>query len=102
MRRSTVDSTTDRAVGFENSAYLFIDSNILYPIRLADLVLSSVDDGLFEVEDLLNEIERVLIDTKGLAVDKAKAFTRDVASNAAHVAPNSSPKFPKGLPTRCR
>ena len=66
MRRSTVDSTTDRAVGFENSAYLFIDSNILYPIRLADLVLWSVDDGLFEVEDLLNEIERVLIDTKGV------------------------------------
>lgn len=55
-------------------------------------MLSSVDDGLFEVcvsEDLLNEIERVLIDTKGLAVDKAKAFTSAVASNAAHVAPNS-------------
>jgi predicted nucleic acid-binding protein len=71
---------------------VFIDSNILYPIRLADLVLSSVDDGLFEVcvsEDLLNEIERVLIDTKGLAADKAQAFTRAVASNAAHVAPNS-------------
>jgi predicted nucleic acid-binding protein len=71
---------------------VFIDSNILYPVRLADFVLSSVDDGLFEVcvsEDLLIEIERVLIDTKGLAIDKAKVFTRAVALNASSVAANT-------------
>ena len=55
-------------------------------------MLSSVDDGLFEVcvsEDLLNEIERVLIDTKGLAAEKAKTFTVAVARNSAHLAPNT-------------
>lgn len=71
---------------------VFIDSNVLYPVTLADLVLSGVDDGLFEVcvsDDLLIEIERVLIETKGLAAEKAKVFTSAVSSDAAHVAPNA-------------
>lgn len=71
---------------------VFLDSNVLYPVRLADLVLSSVDDGLLEVcvsDDPLIEIERVLIETKGLAAEKAKVFTNAVSSNAAHVAPKA-------------
>jgi predicted nucleic acid-binding protein len=71
---------------------VFIDSNVLYPVRVADLVLSSADDGLFEVcvsEDLLREIERVLIEVKGLAAEKAKIFTQAVASNSAQVVSNA-------------
>jgi predicted nucleic acid-binding protein len=70
----------------------FIDSNVLYPVRVADLVLSSADDGLFEVcvsDDLLIEIERVLIEVKGLASEKAKIFTNAVASNSAQVVSNA-------------
>ena len=61
-------------------------------MRLADLVLSSVDDGLFEVcisDDLLTEIECVLIETKGHAAERVKVFTSAVSSNAACVAPNA-------------
>jgi PIN domain len=71
---------------------VFIDSNVLYPVRVADLVLSSADDGLFEVcvsDDLLIEIERVLIEVKGLAPEKAKIFTKAVASNSAQVVSNA-------------
>ena len=71
---------------------VFLDSNVLYPVRVADLVLSGVDDGLFEVcvsDDLLIEIERVLIKVKGLAPEKAKIFTKAVASNSAHLVANS-------------
>jgi predicted nucleic acid-binding protein len=71
---------------------VFIDSNVLYPVRVADLVLSSADDGLFEVcvsENLLVEIERVLIEVKGLAPEKAKVFTQAVASNSAQVVSNA-------------
>jgi hypothetical protein len=70
---------------------VFIDSNVLCPVRVADLVLSSVDDGLFEVcvsDDLLTEIERVLIEVKGLLAEKAKIFTKGVASNSAQVVSN--------------
>jgi hypothetical protein len=71
---------------------VFIDSNVLYPVRVADLVLSSADDGLFEVcvsDDLLIEIERVLIEVKELATEKAKIFTQAVASNSAQVVSNA-------------
>jgi predicted nucleic acid-binding protein len=71
---------------------VFVDSNVLYPVRVADLVLSSADDGLFEVcvsDDLLSEIERVLIEVKGLAAEKAKIFTQAVASNSAQVVSNA-------------
>jgi predicted nucleic acid-binding protein len=71
---------------------VFIDSNVLYPVRVADLVLSSADDGLLEVcvsDDLLIEIERVLIEVKGLAPEKAKIFTKAVASNSAQVVSNA-------------
>jgi len=51
---------------------VFVDTNVLYPVRLADLVLSSVDDGLFDLctsDHLLEEVERVLVNAKGLPVD---------------------------------
>ena len=57
-------------------------------MRLADLILSSVDDGLFELcvsDHLLAEIERVLIDHKGLPADKAKIFREAVEANASSV-----------------
>ncbi len=71
---------------------VFLDSNVLYPVRVADLVLSCVDDGLFEVcvsDDLLVEIERVLIEVKGLAPEKAKIFAKAVASNSTQVVSNA-------------
>ena len=39
---------------------VFVDTNALYPVRLADRILSSIDDGLFELcvsDHLLAEIE---------------------------------------------
>jgi len=67
---------------------VFVDTNVFYPVRLADLFLSSVDDGLFELcvsDHLLAEIERVLIDHKGLPADKAKIFREAVEANASSV-----------------
>lgn len=67
---------------------VFVDTNVFYPVRLADLILSSVDDGLFELcvsDHLLAEIERVLIDHKGLSADKAKIFREAVEANALSV-----------------
>jgi predicted nucleic acid-binding protein len=65
---------------------VFVDTNVLYPVRLADLVLSSVDDGLFDLctsDHLLEEVERVLVNAKGLPVDKAGVFRNAVQANAA-------------------
>ena len=67
---------------------VFVDTNAFYPVRLADLILSSIDDGLFELcvsDHLLAEIERVLIDHKGLSADKAKIFRDAVEANALSV-----------------
>lgn len=52
---------------------VFVDTNVFYPVRLADLVLSCVGDGLFDLcvsDPLLDEIERVLVDDKGLAEER--------------------------------
>jgi predicted nucleic acid-binding protein len=67
---------------------VFVDTNVFYPLRLADLILSSVDDGLFELcasDHLLAEMERVLIDHKRLSADKAKIFREAVEANALRV-----------------
>ena len=64
---------------------VFVDTNVFYPVRLADLVLSCVDDGLLDLcvsDHLLNEIEHVLVERKGLSPAKAKIFRDAVASNA--------------------
>ena len=68
------------------SPLVFVDTNVFYPVRLADLVLSSVGDGLFDLcvsEPLLDEIERVLIDDKGLPEEKSAAFRAAVLASAA-------------------
>ena len=67
---------------------VFVDTNVFYPVRLADLILSSVDDGPFELcvsDHLLAEIERVLTHHKGLPADKAKIFREAVEANARSV-----------------
>ena len=64
---------------------VFVDTNAFYPVRLADLILSSIDDGLFDLcvsDHLLAEIERVLVDHKGLPADKARVFRNAVEANA--------------------
>jgi len=60
---------------------IFVDMNVFYPVRLADLVLSCAADGHFDLcvsDHLLDEIERVLINDKGLAADKALTFRNAV------------------------
>lgn len=56
---------------------VFPDSNVLYPISVADLTLRLADVELHKVlwsEDLLAEVKRVLIDRKGLSPDNATYF----------------------------
>ena len=72
----------------EHVPLVFVDTNVFYPVRLADLILSSVDDGLFELcvsDHLLDEVERVLVNTKRLPPEKAKIFRDAVEANAAQV-----------------
>ena len=64
---------------------VFVDTNVLYPVRLADLVLSRAVDGLFDLcvsDDLLDEVERVLTPSKGLLTEKARTFRSDVEAVA--------------------
>lgn len=64
---------------------VFVDTNVLYPVRLADLVLSCAVDGLFDLcvsDDLLDEVERVLMTSKGLPPEKAQAFRSAVEAVA--------------------
>lgn len=56
---------------------VFPDSNVLYPISVANLTLRLGDLKIHEVlwsEDLLGEVERVLVDRKGLTLDQARYF----------------------------
>ena len=56
------------------------DTNILFPISLADFVLSSAEYGLFDLcwsQDLLNKVERVLVQMKGLRPSKAALFVQE-------------------------
>lgn len=72
---------------------VLVDTNVLFPVRLADLVLSSAADGLFDLcvsDDLLDEIERVLIDRKGLAVDKGRSVPRTGGGSRSQEDPPSS------------
>lgn len=64
---------------------VFVDTNVLYPVRLADLVLSCAADGLFDLcvsDDLLDEVERVLTTSKGLRPEKARTFRSAVETVA--------------------
>lgn len=56
---------------------VFPDTNVLYPISLADLILRLGDVAFHQVvwsEDLLAEVERVLTKHKGLPAAKATYF----------------------------
>lgn len=56
---------------------VFPDTNVLYPISVADLTLRLGDIGLHEVlwsEDLLTEVERVLVERKGLTSEQSAYF----------------------------
>ena len=56
---------------------VFPDTNVLYPISLADLTLRLGDIAIHEVlwsEDLLTEVERVLVEHKGLTSEQAIYF----------------------------
>lgn len=64
---------------------VFVDTNVWYPVVLADLVLRSVEFGLFDLvwsEELLGEVERVLVEKKGLHPVKASLFGRQVQRSA--------------------
>lgn len=56
---------------------IFPDTNVLYPISLADLTLRLGDIAIHAVlwsEDLLAEVERVLVTYKGLSSAQAQYF----------------------------
>lgn len=56
---------------------VFLDTNVLYPISIADLLLRLGDVALHVIvwsEDLLAEVERVLVDDKGLTPAQAAYF----------------------------
>ncbi|MCP4306362.1 MAG: PIN domain-containing protein [bacterium] len=56
---------------------VYPDTNVLYPISVADLTLRLGDIFIHEVvwsADLLDEVDRVLVDYKGLTADQAAYF----------------------------
>ena len=63
------------------SLRVFVDTNVLFPASLADLMLSTAEYGLFELvysDHLLEEIQRVLVDNKGLAPANAQRFIDEI------------------------
>ena len=56
---------------------MFVDTNTLYPISVADLVLRLAEAGMFDLiwsDHLLAEVERVLLERKGLSLKAASYF----------------------------
>ena len=56
---------------------VFVDTNTLYPISVADLVLRLAEAGTFDLiwsDHLLAEVERVLLERKGLSLKAASYF----------------------------
>jgi len=65
------------------SLRVFVDTNVLFPASLADLMLSAAEYGLFELvysDHLLDEIQRVLVDNKGLAPANAQRFIDEICA----------------------
>lgn len=64
---------------------VFVDTNVWYPVVLADLVLRSVEIGLFDLawtDESLAEVERVLVERKGLSARSAAVFGEQVRATA--------------------
>lgn len=64
---------------------VFVDTNVWYPVVLADLVLPSVEIGLFDLawtDESLTEVERVLVERKGLSAANAAVFGAQVRATA--------------------
>ena len=64
---------------------VFVDTNVWYPVVLADLVLRSVEIGLFDLawtDESLVEVERVLVERKGLTAANAGVFGAQVRATA--------------------
>ncbi len=64
---------------------VFVDTNVWYPVVLADLVLRSVEIGLFDLawtNESLAEVERVLVERKGLTAQNAAVFGAQVRATA--------------------
>ncbi|MDZ7577193.1 MAG: PIN domain-containing protein [Candidatus Nanopelagicales bacterium] len=64
---------------------VFVDTNVWYPVSVADLVLRSVEFGLFDLawtEEVLEEVERVLVDSKGLPQVATRKFTAAIRAAA--------------------
>ena len=64
---------------------VFGDTNIWYPISIADLTLRSVEVGMFELawsDELMAEIERVAVGIKGLDPLKARVFIEQIKTTA--------------------
>lgn len=62
---------------------VFVDTNVLYPVALADLYLSAAELALFEIaysDDLLDELRRVLCDYKRLDQTKVDVFINQVTA----------------------
>jgi hypothetical protein len=64
---------------------VFVDTNVWYPVVLADLVLRSVEIGLFDLartDESLTEVERVPVERKGLSAANAAVFGAQVRATA--------------------
>jgi predicted nucleic acid-binding protein len=70
----------------------FLDTNVLWPVNLADLLLSTAEAGFFDLctsDDLVEETERVLVEYKGLPQEKAATFASQVRELAEQHVPRS-------------
>lgn len=77
---------------------VFVDTNIWYPISVADLILRSVEAGMFELawsDELMAELERIAVAVKGLAPVKARVFIEQIKATApdGRVDPSSYNNF---------
>ena len=62
-------------------ARVFIDTNVLFPFSVMDLMLALTEDGIHDVmwsDDLLNEWERVIVRERHRSPDAAAAITATI------------------------
>jgi AcrR family transcriptional regulator len=62
-------------------ARVFIDTNVLFPFSVMDLMLALTEDGIHDVvwsDDLLDEWERVIVRERHRSADAAAAITATI------------------------